>query len=192
MYVCERCAEGIFVYFPWWLKNVKSRSKIALFQIWFPKKKIITFFRRKLSKLHKKDTILHVSDNYIFPKTRANKNEQWTHLGNLKNFIVSNKEWKIYLSLSFCKNKSDSFLLLLISIFLEVLIFEYSNARWFDSKQHKIWKGNLYLNGHWTTSASSPWVVFIFFFKKRWNFYSIRSVYLHSHFPHQWTMHSLL
>ena len=31
MYVSEICAEGIFVSFPWWLKNVKSRSKITLF-----------------------------------------------------------------------------------------------------------------------------------------------------------------
>ena len=31
MYVSEICAEGIFVTFPWGLKNVKSRSKIALF-----------------------------------------------------------------------------------------------------------------------------------------------------------------
>ena len=61
MYVSEICAEGIFVTFPWWLKNVKSRSKIALFsnehhfEIWFPKKKTITFFWSKFSKLHKKD-----------------------------------------------------------------------------------------------------------------------------------------
>ena len=66
MYVSEICAEGIFVTFPWWLKNVKSRSKIALFsnehyfEIWFPRKKTITFFWSKLSKLHKKDSILHV------------------------------------------------------------------------------------------------------------------------------------
>ena len=33
----------------------------------FPKKKTVTFFRRKLSKQHKKDTILHIN-NYIFPK----------------------------------------------------------------------------------------------------------------------------
>ena len=33
MYVSEICAEGIFVTFPWLLKNVKSRSKIALFQM---------------------------------------------------------------------------------------------------------------------------------------------------------------
>ena len=48
MYVSEKGAEGIFVTFPLWLKNVKSRSKIAIFsnerhfEIWFPKKK--TFF----------------------------------------------------------------------------------------------------------------------------------------------------
>ena len=67
MYVCEICAEGIFVTFPWWLKNVKSRSKIALFsnechfEIWFSKKRTITFFWSKLSKLHKEDPILHVA-----------------------------------------------------------------------------------------------------------------------------------
>ena len=31
MYVSDISAEGIFVTFPWLLKNVKSRSKIALF-----------------------------------------------------------------------------------------------------------------------------------------------------------------
>ena len=53
-----------------WLKNVKSRSRIALFsnerhfEIWFPKKKTITFFWSKLSKLHKKDPILHVKTTF--------------------------------------------------------------------------------------------------------------------------------
>ena len=70
MYVSEICAEGIFVTFPWWLKNVKSRSKIALFsneshfEIWFPKKRTIMFFWSKLSKLHKKDPILHVATTF--------------------------------------------------------------------------------------------------------------------------------
>ena len=70
MYVSEICAEGIFVTFPWWLENVKSRSKIALFsnerhfEIWFPKKKTITFFWSNLSKLHKKDPILHVATTF--------------------------------------------------------------------------------------------------------------------------------
>ena len=44
VYICEwdMCWRN-FCYFPWWLKNVKSRSKIALFsnechfEIWFPK-----------------------------------------------------------------------------------------------------------------------------------------------------------
>ena len=70
MYVSEICAEGICVTFPWWLKNVKSRSKIPLFsnerhfEIWFPKKKTITFLWSKLSKLHKKDPILHVATTF--------------------------------------------------------------------------------------------------------------------------------
>ena len=70
MYVREICAEGIFVTFPWWLKNVKSRSKITLFtnerhfEIWFPKRRTITFFWNKLSKLHKKDPILHVATTF--------------------------------------------------------------------------------------------------------------------------------
>ena len=70
MYVFEICAEGIFVTFPWWLENVKSRSKIALFsnerhfEIWFPKNRTITFFWSKLSKQHKKDPILHVATTF--------------------------------------------------------------------------------------------------------------------------------
>ena len=70
MYVSEICAEGFFVTFPWLLKNVKSRSKIALFsnechfEVWFPKLKTITFFWSKLSKLHKKNPILHVATTF--------------------------------------------------------------------------------------------------------------------------------
>ena len=62
--------KEFFVTFPWWLNNVKSRSKIALFlneryfEIWFPKKRTITFFWSKLSKLHKKDPILHVATTF--------------------------------------------------------------------------------------------------------------------------------
>ena len=80
MYVSEICAEGFFVTFPWWLKNVKSRSKIALFsnerhfEIWFPKKRAIRFFWSKLSKLHKKDPILHVATTFSLKQgeTRTN------------------------------------------------------------------------------------------------------------------------
>ena len=84
LYVSKICAEGIFVTFPWWLKNVKSRSKVVLFsnerhfEIWFPKKKTITFFWSKVSKLHKKRPNF-ACGNYIFPKTRGNKNKPWTH-----------------------------------------------------------------------------------------------------------------
>ena len=45
------CAEGIFVTFPWWLQNVKSRSKIALFQM----SAILKF---------EKDSILHVTSTF--------------------------------------------------------------------------------------------------------------------------------
>ena len=49
---------------------MKRRPKIALFsnerhfEIWFPKKRTITFFWSKLSKLHKKDPILHVATTF--------------------------------------------------------------------------------------------------------------------------------
>ena len=36
----------------------------AIFEIWFPKKRTITFFWSKLSKLHKKDPILHVAATF--------------------------------------------------------------------------------------------------------------------------------
>ena len=70
MYASEICAKGIFVTFPWWLENVKSRSKVTLFsnerhsEIWFPKTRAITFFWSKLSKLHKKDPILLVATTF--------------------------------------------------------------------------------------------------------------------------------
>ena len=72
VYACEWdiCWRNFLWTFPWWLKNVKSRSKIALFsnerhfEIWFPKEKTITFFWSKLSKLHKKDSILHVAATF--------------------------------------------------------------------------------------------------------------------------------
>ena len=71
VYVSEICAEGIFVTFPWLLKNVKSRSKIALFQMSailkfdFQKRKQLRFFWSKLSKQHKKDPILHVATTFF-------------------------------------------------------------------------------------------------------------------------------
>ena len=40
------------------------------------------FYRQKISKLHKKRDNF-ACDIYIFPKTKANKKKQWTHLGAL-------------------------------------------------------------------------------------------------------------
>ena len=68
---------------------MKCRAKIALFsnvchfEIWFPKKKTVTFCWSKLSKLHKKRHNF-ACDNYIFTKTRGNKNKQWIHSTPLK------------------------------------------------------------------------------------------------------------
>ena len=81
-YVSKIYARGIFLSFPWWLKNVKNVSKIAPFsnerhlRMCIAKKTTIEFFRRKLSKLYEK--IQFLCDNYIFPETRANKNKQGT------------------------------------------------------------------------------------------------------------------
>ena len=100
MYVSEICAEGIFVTFPRWLNNVKSRSKIALFsnerhfEIWFPKKRTITFFWSKLSKLHKKRPNF-ACGNCIFPKTRGNKSKPWTHSTPLKYYNLVTSFWRI-------------------------------------------------------------------------------------------------
>ena len=61
MYVSEICAEGIFVTLPWRLKKCENERH---FEIWFPKKKTITFFWSRLCKLHKKDPILHVTTTF--------------------------------------------------------------------------------------------------------------------------------
>ena len=99
MYVSEICAEGIFVTFPWWLKTVKSRSKIALFsnerhfETWFPKKRTVTFFWSKLSKLHKKDPILHVATTFSLKQreTRASHGPIPHPLKELHSFISNRK-----------------------------------------------------------------------------------------------------
>ena len=59
-----------------WKVGQKQMSAILKFD--FQKKKTITFFWSKVSKLHKKRPNF-ACDNYIFPKTRGNKNKQWTH-----------------------------------------------------------------------------------------------------------------
>ena len=82
MYVNEICAEEIFVTFPWWLKNVKSRSKIAFS---FQMSAILKFDFQKREQLRFPEvnclnyTHTHKCGNYIFHKTRGNKNKPWTH-----------------------------------------------------------------------------------------------------------------
>ena len=85
VYVCEwdMCWRN-FCNFPLVTKKCESRSKIALF---FQMSAILKFDIQKrkqllrfseLSKLHKKRPNF-ACGNYIFPKTRGNKNKQWTH-----------------------------------------------------------------------------------------------------------------
>ena len=78
--------SGIYavVSFPCILKNVKRKSKIAFF---FQMSAILKFDFQKRKQLHfAKENYLNYTkrhnfecDVYIFPKTRENKNKQWTH-----------------------------------------------------------------------------------------------------------------
>ena len=80
VYVCEwdMCWRNFCNFSLVTKKNVKSRSQIALFsnerhfEIWFPKKRTITFFWSKLPKLHKKDPILHVATTFSLKKENKN------------------------------------------------------------------------------------------------------------------------
>ena len=91
MYVSEICAEGIFCNFLLVTKNVKSRSNIALFFKWAPfwnfiskKRKQLRFSEVNYLKYTKRPNF--ALDNYIFPKTRGNKNKQWPHITPLRLF----------------------------------------------------------------------------------------------------------
>ena len=56
----------------------------AILKFDFRKRKQLRFsVQSKLSKLHKKRPNF-ACDNYVFPKTRGNKNKQWTHSPLLK------------------------------------------------------------------------------------------------------------
>ena len=81
----------------------------AILKFDFQKKKI-TFFWSKLSKLHKKRPNI-ACDNYIFPKTRGNKNKQWTHSTPI--------EWLSYFSLPFVHK---------VVVHLDLTIFKYFPA----------------------------------------------------------------
>ena len=97
VHVFEICAEGIFETFPWWLENVKSRSEIDLFsnerhfEIWFPKKRKITFFWSKLSKLRKKDPILHVATTFSLKQ-----GETRTSTGPIPHPLIVPRKFKVF------------------------------------------------------------------------------------------------
>ena len=94
MNVSEICAEGIFVTFPWWLKNVKSRSKKALFSnerhfdLDFQKRRQLRFSEVNYLNYTKK-TQFCMWQYYIFPKARGNKNKQCTHSTPLKGVLFN-------------------------------------------------------------------------------------------------------
>ena len=89
MYASDICAEGILVSFLWWPKNYKSRSKIAPFFKWAPFWNLIS--KKENDYIFSEENCLNYTKrhyfacaNYIFPETRANKNEQWTRYSSLK------------------------------------------------------------------------------------------------------------
>ena len=111
IYVSEICAEGIFVFFPWWQKRISSKisfffSNERHFAIWFSKKKIITFFRRKLSKLFRKDTILHVKITFPLKKKKKRKKKTRTSSGPFE--VVSLWFGNYRIMIWFLKSKNES------------------------------------------------------------------------------------
>ena len=154
MYVSEICAEGFFVTFPWWLKNVKSRSKIALFsderhfEIWFPKGKTIMFFWNELSKLHKERPNLHVATTFSLKqgKTRTSHGPI-PHPLNYAAFIVAKMhifavfKWKPWVILTSLKDWSFPTLTMPTLFFLAcarlMILLIYNVCR---TRQHcKLW-----------------------------------------------------
>ena len=102
MYVSEICAVGIFVTFPWWLKNVKSKLEIAFFfqmsailKFDFQKRKL-RFFLSKLSKLHKKDPIFHVTTAFSLKQGETRTNSvpipHPLKVSNLRNFFENDSK----------------------------------------------------------------------------------------------------
>ena len=108
MYVSEICAEGIFVTFPWWLENVKSRLKIAFFFLQMSailkfdlkKREQLRFSKVNYPNYTKRPNF--ACGNYIFPKTRGNKNKPWTHSTPLK---IAKFEFKVTVHCGLWKKK---------------------------------------------------------------------------------------
>ena len=84
-YICEwDMCWRTFVNVPWWLKNVKSRSKISFFfkspfLNLISKKKAITIFWSKLSKLYKKTHFLHVTTTFSLKQGETRQTEYPFH-----------------------------------------------------------------------------------------------------------------
>ena len=82
--------KEFFATFPVWLKMWKVDQNSPFFQMsailkFDFQKKTTTFFWSKVSRLHTHTKQSKFAcDNYIFPKTRGNKNKQWTHSTPLK------------------------------------------------------------------------------------------------------------
>ena len=106
MYVSEVCAEGIFVSFLWWLRNVKSRSKNSFFfqmsailKFDFKKKKKnkIFYFEKTnnffFKKLHRKDTILHMTITFSLKQgqTKMSSAPIWVPLKIYS--LISYRRW---------------------------------------------------------------------------------------------------
>ena len=138
MYVFEICAEGIVVTFPWWLENVKSRSKIAFF---FQMSAILKFdFQKRELRFSEVDYLNYTKKtqfwcgNYIFPKTRGNKNMSWTHSTPLKNCKLSFILWDLRWLLSLIVERSLSNILLFeIELILTEEKHQRSHSCLFDS-----------------------------------------------------------
>ena len=77
IYVCKWDVLKEFLSFPWWLKNVKSRSKYtfswmsAILKSDFQKRKQVHFSEENDLNYTKRHNF--ACDNYIFAKTRVNK-----------------------------------------------------------------------------------------------------------------------
>ena len=85
---------------------MKSRSKIAFFQMSailkfdFQKRKRLRFSEvNYLNYTHTHKKLNFACDNYIFPKTRGNKNKKWTHSTLLKLFcrgsVIFYSKWHV-------------------------------------------------------------------------------------------------
>ena len=123
---------------------MKSRSKIALFsnehhfEIWFSKKKTITFFWSKLSKLHKKDPILHVTTTFSLKQeeTRSRSSRPIPHSLRSMSYtkplktnigLDSEQWWRSKVSSSYLVKSCYSFIILIKDCIKDI---DFCNTCW--------------------------------------------------------------